>query len=83
MEPLLSGDKLSQELEFAKRQIDALGTLKLEHANDYTLPEEHRPKRATIANVSLAIQITPELSCPAPLKNGMLTLCWLTACRSE
>lgn len=51
-EQILSGDKLSSELEFVKRQIDTLGGLKVEHANDFVEDPEHRSKKPTLANVS-------------------------------
>jgi len=52
-ESILSGDKLSSELEFVKRQLDSLAGLKVEHANDFVEAAEHRSKKPTLANVSL------------------------------
>lgn len=51
-ESILSGDKLSSELEFVKRQLDTLGTLKVQHPNDFVAEPEHRSKKPTLANVS-------------------------------
>lgn len=52
-ENILSGDKLSTELEFVKRQLDTLGTLKQDLPNDFVEDPEHRSKKPTLANVSL------------------------------
>lgn len=54
METLLSGNKLNDELEFFKRHLDIVAAQKVKHPATYVPPLQHRPKRATLANVSCA-----------------------------
>lgn len=53
METLLSGTKLTEELEFFKRQIDIIATQKVKYPANYVPILAHRPRKATLANVSL------------------------------
>jgi hypothetical protein len=55
MERILSGAKLNEELEFFKRQIELIATQKVKFPANYVPPLAHRPRKATLADVSIPV----------------------------
>ncbi|KAL8279777.1 hypothetical protein RQP46_007872 [Phenoliferia psychrophenolica] len=73
-ERVLTGDKLSSELDFFKKHSDALGSLKQVYSPSHVPPPAQRPKRATLANIPVCEPPTPSTSYLAPAASAPLSL---------
>lgn len=74
MESLLSGTRLTDELEFFKKQLSLVATQHVKYPNGYVPPLEHRPKKATLAEVRAA---------PTHSADGQIPVCQPPAARND